>query len=365
MIKHFNTTELAAIVLVFFIPFLSCKQKTEQSGEIVPANNITLSDAQIQLANIKVAEINEGSIGHKLLFTGVLKINEQSVVNITSRATGRIQKLYFKNTGDYVKKGDSLYQFYSDDLIAAEREYFTLQRNNWNFSGRYEPSLTLEDKLLLLGMLPAQITQLRKDGKVLLAVTIYSPVAGTIRSINITEGQYVNGGQTLFDLADDNQLWVEAQVYPDDLPSLHVGLPSTVTVPAAVNLSIQSNICFINPSCEPGKNVTLIRSVIDNPHRNLYPGMLALMSVQPHKDSGIVVPVSSIIVDKNGSRIWIRNDDGSFSARNVTTGIQSEDSVLILSGLGEIKSVVTSGVYLLNSELILRKGEPVKEAVEL
>lgn len=358
MIKPLHKTGLAAIILLFLLAQLSCRHQTEQNRKMIqaPERQIILSDAQIQLANIKIEEINERLIGQNLLFNGVLKVNEQSAVNITSRAIGRIQKLYFKNAGENVKKGDSLYQIYSDELVAAEREYITLQRNNWNFSGRYEPSLALENKLLLFGMLPEQIAQLRKEGNVLFAVTICSPASGTIRSINVTEGQYVNSGQTIFELADDQQLWVEAQVYPDDLPALKVGLRATVTVPIAGNLPIKTNICFINPSFEQGKNVILIRSLIDNPDKNLHPGMLALMSVQTHKNKGIVVPASAVIVGKNGNRIWIRNDDGSFSGITVTTGIQSEDSVLIISGLEEIKTIVTSGAYLLNSELILKNG---------
>ena len=73
---------------------------------------------------------------------------------------GRIEKLFFKNTGETVKKGDKLYEFYSDDLVSAQREYFTLQSNNWNFHRRYEPSLALENKLLIMGMIPSQIEQL-------------------------------------------------------------------------------------------------------------------------------------------------------------------------------------------------------------
>ena len=353
-----------AILLIFFSLLVSCNQPSEQngSGNPTPENNLILSEAQIQLANIKVTEVNEGSVGHNKVFTGVLKVNELSALNISSRATGRIQKLFFKNTGDIVNKGDSLYQFYSDELVATEREYFTIHSNNWNFNGKYEPSLLLEDKLLFLGMLPSQITQLKKDGKILFSVTIFSPVKGTIRSINITEGQYVNAGLTLFELADYSKLWVEAQVYQDDLQFLEVGMPSTVTIPVAGNIPIMSKISFINPSFEQRQNVTLIRTLIDNPDKNLYPGMLALLSVHSQTNSGVVVPASAVITDRNGSRVWVRNEDGSFSGRIVTTGIQSEDSVLILSGLRDTELVVTSGAYLLNSELILKKGT-VSEAI--
>lgn len=319
----------------------------------------------MQLANIKVANVNDYAITHKLLLTGVLKVNEQTAVNISSRAPGRILKLFYKDTGETVNKGDSLYQFYCDDLVNAEREYFTLESNNWNFSKKYEPSLALENKLMLLGMLPAQISKLAKDGKILFSVTIFSPVKGTIRSINISEGQYVAAGQTLFELAEDDNFWVEAQAYPDDLQYLKVGMPSVVTIPVAGNVGVKSTIKAINPSFEQGKNVTLVRTLIDNPDKNLYPGMLALMSIQTQKSQGIVIPSSAVIADKNGCRVWIRNENGSFSGRIVTTGIQSEDSVLVLSGLSPNEKIVTSGAYLLNSELILKKGTINESKMEM
>ncbi|MEI6677647.1 MAG: efflux RND transporter periplasmic adaptor subunit [Mariniphaga sp.] len=358
MAKRISKVVLESIFLIFFFLHFSCNRQSEQkmNDSLTPANKLILSEAQVQLANIKVTEVVEGTIGQNKIYTGTLKVNELSAANISSRATGRIQKLFFKNTGESVNKGDSLYQFYSEELVAAEREYFRLHSSNWNFSGKYEPSLILEDKLLFLGMLPLQIEKLKADGKILFSVTILSPVKGTIRSINITEGQYVNAGLTLFELADYNNLWAEARVYQDDLQFLEVGMPLTVTIQSAGNMPVWTTISSINPSFEQGKNVTLIRTLIDNPDKNFYPGMLALFQVQSKTNRGIVVPNSAVIMDKNGSLAWIRNEDGSFSGRIITTGIQSVDSVLILSGIRNKELVVTSGAYLLNSELIFKKG---------
>jgi len=367
MIKKTIKTSLEAIFLLFFSLFVSCNQQPEENRNenLVPVNNIILSEAQMQLANIKVSQVNEGIVGHNKIFTGVLKVNELSALNISSRAKGRIQKLFFKNTGETVNKGDSLYQFYSEELVAAEREYFTIHSNNWNFNGKYEPSLVLENKLLFMGMLPSQITQLKKDGKILFNVTIFSPVTGTIRSINITEGQYVTTGLTLFELADYSKLWVEAEVYHNDLQFLDVGMPSTVMIPVAGNIPVRSKISFINPSFEQGKNVTLIRTLIDNPDKNLYPGMLALLSVKSQTNRGVVIPASAVITGKNSNRVLIRNEDGSFSGRVVTIGIQSNDSILILTGLDNTDFVVISGAYLLNSEFVLRKGTISNDKTEM
>ena len=366
--SKYNITFASTLLMIFFL-LVSCQRHSEkimnENKVLTPDNAISLSEAQIQLANIKISPVNEGVFNYNRQFTGVLKVNEESSATISSRAIGRIVKLYIKNVGENVNKGDSLYQFYCEDMVAAERQFFNLQSNNWNFNGKFEPSLALENKLLLLGMLPSQIEKLRKDGKVLFAVTICSPVKGVIRSINISEGQYVNAGQTLFELADDTKLWVEAQVQPDDLQTLQVGMQSVVTVPDAGNLTYKSAITFISPSLEQGKNVSLIRSVINNSNRKLYPGMLALMRIQSEKNRCVVVPASAVIRDKRGSLVWIQNENKSFSGRIITTGLQSEDSVQILSGLSKSELVVTSGAYLLNSEQILRNGTTaeVKEKI--
>jgi len=322
----------------------------------IKGNNIVLSDAQIQLANINIEGIREASIGRKLTLTGVLKVNEQSAVSFSSWISGRIEKLYFRNTGDPVKKGDMLYEFYSEELVSTQREYYRLQSNNWNFSARYEPSLAVEEKLLLMGMLPSQIKQMGKDGKILFTIPIYSPVNGIIRSVNVSEGQYIKEGQSLFEFADDSKLWVEAQVYPDEVQFLRPGMPATVSVPITGEFPVKCNISFVNPSFETGKNITIVRAVIDNPYGRLHPGMFALLSVLTGKSRGMIIPASAVITGYDGDRVWVRAESGEFSYRLVTTGLQSGDSVLVLSGLDMSDKIVTSGAYLLNSELILKQG---------
>jgi Cu(I)/Ag(I) efflux system membrane fusion protein len=356
---NFNFKLLSALLLILLLS-ISCKKQLvkniNEKHTQLTENTISLSPAQIQLANIKVFQAKEGVFSYDRQFTGVLKVNEESSANISSRAAGRVIKFFIKNVGEYVNKGDSLYQFYSEDLISAEKQFFNIQSNNWNYNGKYEPSLALENKLLLLGMFPAQIEKLRKDGKVRFTVTILSPVKGVVRAIDISEGQFVNSGQTLLELADDTKLWVEAQVHPEDLGFLKVGMVSFITIPDAGNRLIKSTVSFINPSFERGKNVTAIRSEIENMNKKLYPGMLVLMHVKSEKNGCVIIPSTAVISDKNGSSVWIQNENNTFSARNITTGLQSDDSVQVISGLSKSEFVVTSGAYLLNSELILRKG---------
>lgn len=350
-------------VVVIFLGLLlllfSCRNKAA-SGSDTTVNisdnksDIKLSDAQIQLANIIMADVAEGSLSRQITLTGVLQSDEQSVLSITARLPGRIQKLYCRNTGETVKKGDKLYEFYSDELINAQREYLTLQSNNWNFSGKYEPSLVLKDKLLVMGLVPEQINQLEKDGKIIPIVTIFSPADGKVKTVNVSEGQYVDKAQSLFELVKDDKLWVDALVYPGDLPYLRQGMPVTITIRGEA--PVLSRISSINPSSQPGNEAVSARAEIKYPKGRFLPGMQAFMIVNTRKEQGLIIPYSALISGPDGECVWIRDNTGYFSVRTVTTGTRSDDSVLVLSGLEKTDQIVCSGAYLLNSELVIKQG---------
>ncbi|HEY4628414.1 MAG TPA: efflux RND transporter periplasmic adaptor subunit, partial [Flavobacterium sp.] len=89
------------------------------------ANEIALSDQQIKLGNITMQTIAESGNSLEETYTGVLTINQEKVKTISSRAMGRIEKLYFKTIGDYISKNEAVYQLYSEDIAIAKQDYFT------------------------------------------------------------------------------------------------------------------------------------------------------------------------------------------------------------------------------------------------
>ncbi len=345
---------LITLILVMF----SCKQGQEEQAAAgnLTVNHIMLSDAQIQLANISTAVAVTGAIGQELSLTAVLKVNENSAATVSSRVQGRIEKLYFRNTGEAVKKGDRLYELFSEDLITTEREYMRLQSNNWNFSERYEPSLAIRDKLKRMGMTELQVQQLAADNRLLFTLPVISPVSGKIRSLNVSEGEYVREGQVLFELADDINLWVEAQAYPYDVKYLSQGMDAEVLIPSTDLEPINCKIDFINPSLEDGRYISLVRANINNPGRVLHPGMLAILKVRAKASSGVVIPASAVMRSNNRERVWVREECGGFSFRPVVSGMQTGNLILIVSGVEESEEVVVSGAYLLDSERILKQG---------
>lgn len=86
-------------------------------------DEIQLSDQQIQLGNIQTDTIRSGTIGDQLVLTASLNFDQMKTSSVSSRVMGRVEKLYFKNLGDYVSKGTALYAIYSEDLNNTKQEY--------------------------------------------------------------------------------------------------------------------------------------------------------------------------------------------------------------------------------------------------
>ena len=101
MRTHSNNTEFLSILLILCSLLFSCsrEQTPNIAATVTPVTKIILSDAQIQLANIKVMEVQEDIMEKNFELTGVLRVNEESAVSISARADGRIQKLFFKGPG--------------------------------------------------------------------------------------------------------------------------------------------------------------------------------------------------------------------------------------------------------------------------
>ena len=109
-----------------------------------------------------------------------------------------------------------LYSIYSEQLQADEKEYLLLFEKSKTANATTQLTKELaeaaKNKLLLWGLSERQISDLEKSGNASPLITFYSPEAGYVTEVNITEGAYVEEGGTLLKITSLNQVWVEAQL---------------------------------------------------------------------------------------------------------------------------------------------------------
>jgi membrane fusion protein, copper/silver efflux system len=323
-------------------------------------NELQLSPEQMQLGNIGVDTIGKEFVGNQMTLTGTLDFDETKVNDVSARVGGRIEKLFFRETGDYVSKGAPLYEIYSEELNNAKQEYLlalqkkaTLGNSVVNFDDIIDAA---KNKLLLWGMSESQIKNLNKQTLVNPKTTFYSTASGYITQLNLQEGDYVAEGGSVVKLAGLSDLWVEAQVYATQLSQLNNAKDVTVQIPDIPGKIIPGKISFQNPELNPATRINLIRINIPNKDKQLKPGMSAYITVKTGGVNALFLPSDAVLRDGKMAMVWIEASQNKFKSVMVETGMESGNTIEIKSGIHANDVVVTSGAYLLQSEYIFRKG---------
>ncbi len=258
-------------------------------------DEIELNVRQMLLGNIRVDTLGKGLIGSEILLNATVNIDQQKTNGISSKISGRIEKLYFKNVGDYVQKDAKLFDLYSEELNNAKQEYLlalekqkVLDNSVVNFEHLVQSA---KNKLLLWGMNEAQIREMGKNGKANSITSFYSNSVGYISSIDAREGDYITEGGLLMRLADISTLWVEAQVYSSQLPSINMNNKAFVEFPDMPGKKLKGKIEFINPEINAETRINLIRISVPNTGNILKPGMLAYVTIQSDPQTSLSLPV--------------------------------------------------------------------------
>jgi Cu(I)/Ag(I) efflux system membrane fusion protein len=301
-------------------------------------DELQLSDQQIQLGNIQTDTIRNGTIGDQLVLTATLNFNQTTASSISSRIMGRVEKLYYKNLGDYVKKGTPLYDLYSEELNNAKQEYILALDKKKLLSKDavidFDQLIqSAKNKLLLWGLTGNQINELASTKKATSTTTYYSNTAGYITQLDIREGDYVMEGGTIVKLTDLSTLWAEAQVYTSQLAEVNRNSLAIVQIPDFENKEIKGHIEFVNPEINSNTRINLIRVSIPNPENQLKPGMPAFVLLKSPQRKTLTLPIDAVIRDSKGATVWIKTNKNTFKSVMVQTGLESDDRIEIKGGL--------------------------------
>lgn len=322
-------------------------------------NELTLSDSQVQLANVRTMPISSSSFSTSKVLNGRLIIDPEHAATIASRYSGRVERLYVRETGVKIKKGQPLFQIYSEELQTLQQDYLLQVKQLAAFPNEKIYS-TMRDaaknKLLLFGMSESQIKSLSLGSKTSTLLTVFSSESGTVTELNIVEGQYVAEGNQILKLENFDRLWLEMDVYPSEIADLKIGTKVKALVNGIGNEEQTLEIDFISPQIDPSTQILKARAPIKN-SGNLLVGMQVSVFLPVSKvNDALSLPMEAVVRDERGTHVWVKTGKNTFSPRIVQTGSESENQIIILSGLEGVKEVVMSGAYLLSSEFLLKKG---------
>ncbi len=322
-------------------------------------NELSLSESQIQLANINTMMINRTDFSTSKVLNGRLIVNPEQTEVISSRYAGRIEKLFVKEMGRSVSKGQPIFQIYSEELQTLQQDYLLQLKQVAAFPEEkiYQSMReAAKNKLRLFGYSDAQIRALTTAGKTAPLLTVYSSASGIVTELNVSEGQYLSEGSPVLKLENFTQLWLEMDVYPNELGNIRLGTKVQASINGVSDEEQTLTIDFISPQMDPSSQILKVRAPIRNPG-NLQAGMQATVFLPLAEISdALSLPLDAVVRDEKGAHVWIKTAKNTYSPRMVRTGEEDAEQIIILSGLENVKEVVVSGAYLLSSEFILKKG---------
>lgn len=324
------------------------------------SNDLMLTESQVRLANVTVQNASVRSVGQTLVINARLTENEDLTEVISSRSTGRIEKLFVKETGRMVKAGEPLYELYSETLLTLQREYL-LAKEQYETLGKDEPRYlsfltAAERKLVLYGLTKKQVEALAQSKAIQQRISFVAPAGGIVSEIKVSEGQYVDEGTILYRIENISQLWLEAELYPNETVLVKSGNKLTVRINGFESTPLEANVIFLSPEYRANSQIAFIRALVQNPTLKFKPGMQAQVLFTHSARNAVAIPIDAVIRDGKGTHVYLETGPNTFRPQMVKTGLEDFEQVEITEGLKPGDRIVVTGAYLLYSEIMLKRG---------
>ena len=359
------------ITLLILALSASCEKKPEQAHEGHGDEHetmLSLTEQERVVANIQIDTAQVKTIFEETTLIGTAAVDERNINVISSRVKGRVDKLFVRNPGTYVKNGEPLYSIYSEELLSYENEYLLAIDENKKATTQKEITQRMVEaarrRLELWTLTEKQINELEKTRNISPLIIFYSNRSGYLSELLVREGEYAEIGSPMFRLADLNSLWIEAQLYSSEINYLRQSPTLEVEFEAFPGERIKGEIVYDNPRLEDNTKINLVRVKVNNQKGNYKPGMMAYVYLKRNRKETLVIPKSALLLE-NFITVWIETPDGMFEQRMVETGISNKREVEILKGLTAGDRVVTTGAYLLNSAWKVKQGGGVMEGMDM
>jgi Cu(I)/Ag(I) efflux system membrane fusion protein len=193
-------------------------------------------------------------------------------------------------------------------------------------------------------------------------VTVRAPMAGTVVTRAVYEGQYVQTNDRLFEIGDFAAMWFVFDAHESDLPWLRVGQQVEVTTPSRPGEILAAPVAFIDPNLDEATRTVRVRVVLANPNRILLHNQTAFGRVRLEVPGVLSVPRSAVLQHGGRALVYVERAGHTYAARAVRLGRIGDDRAELLSGLAAGDRVVTEGGLILDSQAQLAHagtaGEP-------
>lgn len=338
--------------------------EASQSATPPASNETALVPVQVSAQRLQSIGVKTGNVERKLVedeirTTGAVAIDETRLAYVQLRFSGFIDKVFVDATFQNIHKGQPLFTIYSPDLVATEREYLVAKQNQQQVAQSTVPGVAssaaslldaASERLKQWGVPAQEIARLESTGQVQQELEFDSPVSGYIMERNALPSVAVQPEMRLFTVADLSSVWVQAQVFQNDLGRIKVGDPATLTVSTFPGRMFRGRVDFIYPQLDMDTRTAKVRVVFSNSDLQLRPGMFVNVALKMPMGRQLVIPATGVLQSGTRQIAFVKRSDEYLEPREIELGPRVGDDFVVLKGLKAGEQIITSANFLIDSE---------------
>jgi len=336
--------------------------------------DVVLSPSQQVLANVQTEKVKIKEFSSERVFNGYIKIDEKNMRHISTPVSGKIVKMFVNFEGQVVSKGQPVFEIYSPEIFATEKEYLLALENYENVKNS-DYNLVIEQaesllnstrtRLRLWEVSPQQIEELEKTKEVKNYITVYSKYSGVITKKIVHEGHWAVTGEDIYDVADMSAVWVIANIPEADVQNIKTGQSAFVTSVSYPGEEFFAKVNFISPLFNSETRTLEVRLDVSNKNFKLKPDMFVKVSIKGGQYQwNIIVPRNAVLRTGKMDMVYLKKENNIFSPKMVTIGGEQDGYYLVTSGLKEGDEIVSSAGFLIDSESQIRSAGSNMQGME-
>src|SRR5512133_2244985 len=331
-----------------------------QTDVVTDQDAVQFTNEAAQLANVMTTIVTRENPVKEVRLYGKVQADERLIQSQAAHFPGRIEKLMVNFTGESVKSGQALAVLYSPELITAQQELLEAAKVKQFQSEIYEAS---KERLRQWKLSDNQIESIESSGIIEDNFEVSSNTSGIVTARYVNNGDHINAGTVLYEVADLSRVWILFDAYESDLQFLRTGDVVGFTVQALPGESFSGRIEFIDPVIDPITRVAKVRLEIFNQSGRLKPEMFVTGIVKARLDEyrkELVVPKSAVLWTGERSIVYVKQPDTDqpmCKMREINLGPMLGNSYVITGGLQEGEEIVTQGAFSVDAAAQL-EGKP-------
>lgn len=338
----------------------------DMAGNSAIKGTVSIDPVATQNIGVRTAIAEETSLSRVIRTVGRIDYAEPLITRLHPKTAGWIETMFIDTTGEPVQTDTILLSIYAPRLVSTQEEYVLALKNLEQLkespfedvrTGAAELVESSRARLELLDVPAHQIEELEESRKPQKSLHIHSPKPGIVMRVGARPGQHVTPNTELYMIADLSVVWAYADIFEYELPWVNVGDEVEISLSSVPGRVFRGKLDYIYPYAQANTRTVKVRLAFKNPDLLLKPEMFADVVIRvARQDQVVVVPSEAVVRSGTREQVFVVREPGKFEPREVELGLESEGKVAVISGVEAGESVVTSALFLIDSESKLREA---------